>query len=86
MVSVPPELLVRVTVLGALVVPTACAVKVKLAGNSVTGISPVPDRPMIWGLPGPEVEMATDPFTAPVSVGTKETETVHFADFANAPP
>ena len=43
--SVPPELLVRVTDLGGLVVPTVCAAKVRLVGETVTGTCPVPDTP-----------------------------------------
>src|ERR1700690_16604 len=86
MVSVPPELLVSVTVFGALVVPTVCAGNVRLVGDTVTGSAPVPDRPMICGLPAPEVAMATDPFTAPVAEGVKVTESVHLAAFASAPP
>ena len=85
-VSVPLELLVSVTVLDALVVPTPCAVNVKLVGDSDAGISPVPETPMICGLPGPEVAMATDPFTAPVAEGVKVTDSVHLADVASAPP
>ena len=86
MVSVLPELFVSVIVFGALVVPTACAVNVRLVRDSVTGISPVPDNPMICGLPAPEVKIATDPLTAPVSVGVKVTDNAHLADFASAPP
>src|SRR5271169_438609 len=86
MVSVPPELLVRETVLGALVVPTAWPEKVRLVGDNVTGTAPVPDRPAICGLPGPFVAMATEPLTDPVSDGVKVTDSVHVADFASAPP
>ena len=42
-VRVPPELLVSVTVCGALVVPTVCALKVRVVGDMVTGITPLPD-------------------------------------------
>ena len=86
MVSVVPELLVSVTVWGALVVPTDWDEKVRLVGDSATGISPVPDRPTICGLPAPEVAMATAPLIDPVSVGVKVTENVHLADLASAPP
>jgi hypothetical protein len=41
---------------------------------------------MICGVPAPEVAMATDPFTAPVSEGVKVTDSVHLADFASALP
>jgi hypothetical protein len=42
-VSVPPELFVSVTVCGALVVPTVCALKVRLVGSNVTGTTPLPE-------------------------------------------
>ncbi len=86
MLSVPPELLVRVTVCGALVVPTVCAAKVRLVGASVTGTAPVPESPTIC-VPGlPESAIATEPLIDPVSVGVKVTDSVHFADLASAPP
>jgi hypothetical protein len=86
MVSMPPELLVSVTVLGALVVPTAWPENVRLVGDNVTGTAPVPDKAAICGLPGPVVASASDPFTDPVSVGVKVTDSVQVADFASAPP
>src|SRR5271166_1170686 len=84
--SVPPELLVSVTVLGALVVPTVWPENVRLVGDNVTGTAPVPDKAAICGLPAPVVAMATDPLTDPVSDGVKVTERVQVADFASAPP
>jgi len=86
MVSVPPELLVRVTVWGALVVPTFCAAKVRLAGDRDTGSAPVPVTSTICGLPAPEVAMATAPLVDPVLDGVKVTLRVHLADAASAPP
>jgi len=82
----PPELLVSVTVLGALVVPTVCALKLRLAGDNETGTAPVPDAAMNCGLPAPEVARATEPLTAPVLVGEKVTANVHFAEGASEPP
>ena len=46
----------------------------------------MPERAAICGLPGPEVAMATDPLTDPVSVGVNVTDRVQLADFASAPP
>jgi hypothetical protein len=86
-VSVEPELLFSVTVLGALVVPTASVLKARLVGDSTTGIAPVPDTPMICGLTAPpELAIATAPLIAPVPDGVKLTDKVHLADFASAPP
>ena len=86
MVSVPPELLVSVTVFGALVVPMVCAENVRLVGESVTGAAPVPDKAATCGLGAPVIAMASDPFTDPVSDGVKFTDSVQVADFASAPP
>ena len=86
MVSVPPELFVSVTVCGALVVPTACVPKLRLTGDSVTGIAPVPVTSMTCGLPAPEVAIATLPLVDPVSLGVNVTDIVHFADAASGPP
>lgn len=85
-VSVPPELLVSVTVFAALVVPTACVPKDRLAGDAATGSTPVPVTSTNCGLPAPEVAMATLPLVDPVYVGVNVTASVHFADAASAPP
>jgi hypothetical protein len=85
-VSVAPELLVRVTVLGPLVVPTVCEAKARLVGDSATGSAPVPVTSMTWGLPAPEVEKATAPLVDPVLDGVKVTLRVHLADAVSAPP
>jgi len=86
MVSVVPELLVSVTDLGALAVPTAWVPNARLVGDKTTGIAPVPVSPMICGLPAPESATAAAPLIDPVAVGVKVTERVHFADLASAPP
>ena len=52
MASVPPELLVSVTVFGALVVPMAWPVNERLVGATVTGTAPVPESAATCGLPG----------------------------------
>jgi hypothetical protein len=86
MESVPPELLVSVTVFGALVVPTVWPENVRLVGASVTGSAPVPEVAAICGLPAPVEAMATDPLIAPVSEGVNVTDRVQLEDFARAPP
>jgi hypothetical protein len=85
-VSVPPELFVSVTVCGALVVPTACVPKLRLTGDSVTGIAPVPVTSTICGLPAPDVAIATLPLVDAVSLGVNVTDIVHFPDAASGPP
>ncbi len=86
MVRVAPESLVSVTVLAALVVPTAWAANERLVGDRVAGSAPVPLTSMICGLPAPEVAMATAPFVEPVLLGVNVTASVHFADAASGPP
>lgn len=86
MVSVPPELFVSVTICGALVVPTACVPKLRLTGDSVTGIAPVPVTSTICGLPAPDVATATLPLVDAASLGVNVTDIVHFADAASGPP
>ena len=85
-VNVVLELFVSVTVFGALVVPIACEENDKLVGANVTGSLPVPDKAAICGLPGPEVAIASEPFTDPVSVGVNVTESVQLAPLLSAPP
>lgn len=86
MVSVVPELLVRVTDFGALAVPTARVPKARVVGDKTTGIAPVPVSPMICGLTAPESATDAAPLIDPVLVGVKVTERVHFAALASAPP
>ena len=85
-VSVPPELLVNVTDWGALVPPTASFPNARLAGDTATGNSPVPDTATTCGLPAPELAMVTAPLIAPVFDGANATEKVHFAEGARVPP
>jgi hypothetical protein len=84
--SVAPELLVRVTVLGALVVPTACDANARLVGDKTIGISPVPDTAKICGLPAPELAIPTAPLIDPVPDGVNVTDKVQAADLASTPP
>jgi hypothetical protein len=84
--SVPPELFVSVTVWGALVVPTVCAAKVRLAGARITGTTALPLTSTTCGLPAPEVASATAPLIVPAFEGVKVTDTVHLAEAASAPP
>jgi hypothetical protein len=53
-VTAEPELLVTVTFLAPLVVPTCCDEKAMLDGDIVTWPIPVPVRPTTWGLFVPE--------------------------------
>jgi hypothetical protein len=46
-VSVVPELLVNVTVCGALVVPTVWGLKARLVGDKATGAAPLPETSTI---------------------------------------
>jgi hypothetical protein len=84
--NVEPELFVSVTDFGALLLPTACVPKARLVGDNATGISPVPDKPVICGLPAPESDTTSAPLIAPVAVGVKVTDNVHFAALASVPP
>src|SRR5271157_2501637 len=86
MVTVAPELLVAVTSMGLLVVPTVCAGNVKLIGDKVTGTTALPLRSTICGLPAPEVATATDPLTVPGMDGLNVTAIVHLAPAARGPP
>jgi hypothetical protein len=68
-----------VTVIGALVVPCACAGKVTLAGNViVSGCTPVPDKLTVCTVFGPFALLVTvnSPCTAPAPVGANETLTL----------
>src|SRR5882672_41659 len=85
-VSVAPELFVSVTVCGALVVPTACAAKVRLAGARVTGTTAFPFRLRICGLPGPDVATTAPPLMVPGNEGVNVTVRVHLAPAARGPP
>jgi len=72
-------LLVTVTIIGALVVPCACAGNATLAGNViVSGCTPVPDKLTVCTVFGPFALLVTvnSPCTAPAPVGANETVTL----------
>jgi len=82
MVRAVPKLLVRVTALAALLVPTAIVPKARLAGERETGVSPVPDRLTIWGETTALSLMVISPEMLPVTEGVKVTVIVHVAPAA----
>ena len=73
----------------ALDVPTACPLKVRLAGLKVTLDElaiPVPVKPIVCGLPAALSVTAMLPFRVPVVVGVKVTLIVQLAPAASVPP
>jgi hypothetical protein len=66
-------LLLILTVCGALVVPTFSVPKERLAGENVTGVSPVPVRFSRWGEPPALSVTVTSPGTRPGTVGLNVT-------------
>jgi hypothetical protein len=77
-VSVALPLLVRVTALVPLVVPTRWFPKLKLVGERLTAGAvdeevPVPVKVMTWGLPPALSVMVMEPLRVPVVVGVKVT-------------
>jgi len=85
-VSAAPVLLLRVTLVRALVVPTACAGNATVLGVSTTRLVPVPVMPTSCGLLGSLSLMINAPFFAPVVFGLNTTLMSHFAPAANALP
>src|ERR1039457_16912 len=79
-------LLVRVTLVRLLVVPTACGAKATELGLRVTALVPVPVIPTICGLLGSLSSMTSAPFFAPVVFGLKTTLMVQLAPAANVLP
>src|SRR5438309_1863777 len=72
MLSVSVPVLVMVTVLAALVVPTACGAKFTVVVSSVrTGATPVPPSGISCGLPATFSVMVSVPDRAPIAVGVK---------------
>ena len=64
------RLFLTVTVLAALVVPTACPVKARLVGERLaTAAVPVPERTTVWGLPVALSATDTDAVRLPNAVG-----------------
>jgi hypothetical protein len=71
-----------VTVLAALVVPTACLANVSLVGVAVTttvGAFPVPVSLTVWGEVDPLSVMLIDPASVPAAPGVNVTEIVQLA-------
>ena len=89
-VSVPPPVLVRVTVWGAaLAVPTTwLAEKVMLAGDRLTpgGVIPVPVKVTVCGLPAALSLTVSVPLATVAAVGEKVTLMVQEAPAANDEP
>ena len=89
-VSVAVPLLVNVTGLAALVVPTVWLPKLRLVGDSVTAgalaTAPVPVRLTVCGLPGALSVIVTVPVRVPVAVGVKVTLMVQLALAAKEVP
>jgi len=85
-VKLPAELLVRVTTLAALVVPTAWLAKVKVAGATETEFSPVPLKGTICGECAASSVIVNAPGTAPATVGFSVTVIVQDKPAARVAP
>jgi hypothetical protein len=87
-VSVAPPLLVSVTVCAALVVPTSCALKLKDATpiETAAGVTPMPIRLMMCGLPAASSVKDTAPVRVPVVLGVNVTLMVQLAVGASDAP
>ncbi len=78
MVNVPSPLLVSVTAWVALLVPTICAANVSDDGDRLaTGMTPVPERPMLGGPPVKLPCAVMVPLREPSAVGVNVTVSVH---------
>lgn len=77
---------VRVTNWLALVLPTGVLAKLRLAGPTVTGVVPVPERPIVCGLLTAPSMNDSVPVSVPITVGVYVTPTVHFAPAARLVP
>lgn len=84
--------LVSVTVWAALVVPSLCGAKVRLAGESATAgavtreTAPVPLRTTIWGEPLALSVNVSVPVRVPATMGVNVTAIVHLAPIATLMP
>lgn len=76
----------RVNTFAALVVPTVCAAYALLAGPSVTGTIPVPDKGTVCGLFDALSVSVNVPVRAPNAVGVKVTLILHDAPAAKVLP
>ena len=90
--EMPPKLratfwlLVRVTVLDLLVLPTTVLLKLRLVAESVTGALPVPVRETVCGLSRASSVKVRVPVVAPSAVGENSTPTVQLAPAAMLAP
>ena len=82
MVRAVLRLLVRVTVLAALVAPTAIVPKVRLMGDSEIAVSPIPDRFTTRGDPAALSSTVISPEMLPETEGLKVAVMVHLAPTA----
>jgi hypothetical protein len=80
------KLLVSVTEMGLLVVPTVRLEKLRLVEERLTGSTPVPVMLMVCGLLLALSVRITDPVTAPVAVGVKVTEIVQLEPAGTSEP
>ena len=80
------RLFVKVTLVGVLVVPTVRLANVSVDGDNVTSCTPVPLVVMVCGLSLALSLIVTVPDAAPVTVGVKVTEIVHFFPAATEVP
>lgn len=79
-------LLLTVTVFAALVVLTASFPKPRLAGVTLTGITPFPVKDTVWGLLLALSVMVSDESSLPRIVGVNVTLMLQFAPAANEVP
>ena len=63
------RLLLRVTTMGALVVPIGVLPKLRFTGDNLTGTTPVPANEITWGAPAALSLICTDPEEAPRATG-----------------
>ena len=85
--SVPVPVLLKVTLMGALVVPTGILPKFKLVGARFTpGMTPVPVSAAFWGLPLALSVTDRLPARVPVLVGVKLTLILQLAPATRLAP
>ena len=77
--------LVNVTVVTALVLPTAVLGRLKEPGETVTGVMPVPVKPTVWGLLAALSVMVSVPLSAPTVVGENAMNMLQLAPVATEP-
>src|SRR5580692_226136 len=89
-VRLPAPLLVRLMFCAALVVPSACAANVRLAGVRFTSgtleLIPVPERVMVRGLPGSVSVIVKVAERAPAAAGVNVNLKVQYDSAPTCPP